>query len=81
MVKETSFGVRHKNLLVVWHLLTYEDISAETPICIRYVGITIVIFASMLAIELFHRTQLRSFLGFIFDYLPLFIPYRFEVYH
>ena len=54
--------------------------SFEKPIYIRYVVITIVIFTSMIAIALFYLTQICSFLGFFFEYLPLFIPYRFAVY-
>ena len=46
---------------------------AETPIYIRYDVLTIVIFTSMLAIELFYRTQLCSFNGCFFDYLTLFL--------
>ena len=45
----------------------------ETPICIRYVVLTIVIFTYILAIGLFYRTQLFSFHGCFFEYLPLFI--------
>ena len=45
----------------------------ETPIYIRYVVITIVICTSMLAIGLFYRTQLCSFHGCFFGYLPIFI--------
>ena len=43
-------------------------------IIIINVVLTIVIFTSMLAIELFHITQLCSFIGCFFGYLPLFIP-------
>ena len=45
-----------------------------TLIYIRYVVLSIIIFISMLSIELFYLTQLRSFLGRFFEYLPLFIP-------
>ena len=79
--KDTRFGVNYQNILISWNLLNYKYMFVETPIYIRYVVISIVNFTSMLAIELFYLTQLRSFLGFLFDYLPLFIPYRFEVYH
>ena len=46
----------------------------ETLIYIRCVVLTIVIFTYMLAIELFYLTQLCSFLGCLFEYLPLFLP-------
>ena len=36
--------------------------------------ISIVVFTSMLAIELFYLTHLRSFIGCFSGYLPLFIP-------
>ena len=45
----------------------------EPPIYIRYVVLTINICISMLAIELFYRTQLCSFHGCFFDYLPMFL--------
>ena len=45
----------------------------EPPIYIRYVVLTIFICTSMLAIELFYRTQLCSFHGCFFEYLPIFI--------
>ena len=73
--KDTIFGVIGRNLL------NYEGMFVGTPIYIRFVVITIVIFTSMLVIELFYLTQLCSFIGCFFEYLPLFIPYRFEVYH
>ena len=50
---DTSFGVKYQNLLVRWKILNYEDMFVETPIYIRYVVITIIVFASMLVIELF----------------------------
>ena len=77
---DTSFGVNYQNILARWHVLNYEVMSVGTTIYIRYVVISIVIFTFMIDIELFYLTQLRSFLGFLFDYLPLFIPYRFAVY-
>ena len=49
--KDTIFGERYQNNLVIWHLINYEDMFVETPIYIRYVVLTIVIFTSMLAIE------------------------------
>ena len=51
-----------------------------TQIYIRYVVISIVLFTSMLAIELFYLIKICSFIGCFFDYLPIFIPYNFEVY-
>ena len=78
--KDTIFGVIYQNILVIWPLLNYEDIFVVTPIYIRYVVLTIVIFTSMLTIELFYLTQLFSFIGCLFEYLPLFIPYRFAAY-
>ena len=78
--KDTSFVVKYQNLLVVCHLLNYEDMFVETIMYIKYVVITIVNFTSMLSIELFYLTKLNSFLGCLFEYLPLFIPYRFAVY-
>ena len=78
--KETRFGVKYQKLLVGWHLIKYEDMFAGTMIYIRYVVLTIVIFTSMISIEIFYLTQLHSFIGCFFDYLPLFIPYRFVEY-
>ena len=43
------------------------------------VVITIVIFTSMLANDLFYLTPFCSF-RYIFEYIHLFIPYRFAVY-
>ena len=79
--KDTSFGVKYQKLLVGWHLLNYEEMFAETPIYIRYVVLTIIIFTYMLAIELFYLTQLHSFFGCLFEYLTIFILYRFSAYH
>ena len=52
----------------------------ETPIYIGYVVLNIVIFTSMLAIELFYLKQLCSFLGCFLEYLPIFTPYKFAAY-
>ena len=79
-IKYTSFGVKYQKFLVGWHLLNYKEMLVETPIYFRCVVITIVIFTSMLAIELFYLTQLFSFLGCFFDYLSLFLPYKFAIY-
>ena len=78
--KYTSFGFKYQNILVRWNLLNHKDIFVVTPVYIRYVVVSIVLFTSMIAIELFYLTQLCSFLGFLFDYLPQFIPYSFAVY-
>ena len=43
--------------------------------------ISIVLITIMLAIQLFDLTQLCSFLGCYFDYLPIFIPYRFMAFN
>ena len=43
-----------KNILVERHLINYEDMFVVTTIYIRYVVITIVLFTSMLTIELFY---------------------------
>ena len=64
--KGTNSGEKYQNILVRWHPLNYEDMSVETLIYIRYVVLTIVVFTSMLAIELFYPTQLCSFLGCLF---------------
>ena len=42
--------------------------------------ISIVLFTIMFAVELFYLTQNCSFLGCFFEYLTLFIPFRFAVY-
>ena len=73
-IKGTSFGVNHKNILVTRQLLNYEDMFVVSSIYIMYVVIYIILFTSMLAIELFDLTQLLSFLGCFFEYLTLFIP-------
>ena len=78
--KDTRFGVKYQKLLIGWHHLNYEDMFVETPIYIRCVVLTIVIFTYMLAIGLFYLTQLCSFLGSFFEYLTIFIPYRFAAY-
>ena len=72
--KDRSFGVTYQKIMVIWHLLNYKEMFPETLIYIRYVVIAIVISTTMLAIGLFYLTQLFSFLGFFFGYLPLFHP-------
>ena len=71
--KDTSFGVKYQNLLVSMKILNNEEMFVETPIYLRYVVRTNVILTSMLAIELFYLTQLFSFYGCFFEYLPIFI--------
>ena len=60
--------------LVIMKIQNYKEMFVETPLYIRYAVLTIVIFTSMLAIELFYLTQLCSFHGCFFEYLPLFLP-------
>ena len=72
--------MNYQNIIVRWHPLNYEGMFVGTMIYTRYVVISIITFTSMLAIELFYPIQLFSLIGFIFDNLPLFIPYRFVVY-
>ena len=76
----TSFGVKYPNVLLSMKIRNYEEMFVEPLIYIRYVVLTIVIFTSMLAIELFYNTQLCSFHGFsLSTYLYLSI-YRFVAY-
>ena len=75
----TSFGLKYQNIFVKRHLLDYKEMYVGKSIYMRYVVISIVIFTYMLAIGLFYLTQLSSFLGCLFEYLPLFIPYIFVV--
>ena len=79
-IKDTSFGVKYQKIFVGRHLLNYEKMLVETPIYIRYFVISTVLVNVMLYIELLYLTELCSFLEFFFEYLLLFIPYRFEVY-
>ena len=78
--RDTRSGGKLQNILVRSNELNYREMSVVTQIYISYVVISIILFVSMIAIELFYLTQLRSFFGFFFEYLPLFIPYRFAVY-
>ena len=78
--KDTSFEVNYQNLLVTRHLLNHKYMFRETQIYIRYAVISIVLFTYTIAVELFYLTQLCSFFGYFFGYLPLFIPYRVVVY-
>ena len=80
VIKDTSFGVKYQNILVGRHIINYEKMFMGTPIYIRYVVINVILITCMLAIELFYLTQFHSFLGCLFEYLPLFIPYRFAVF-
>ena len=52
--KDTRFQLTYQKLIVGWHLLNYEEILVEIKIYIRYVVLTIIIFISMLDIELFY---------------------------
>ena len=71
---DATFGVKYPKMLVSMRIRHYEEMLVEPPIYIRYVVLTIVIFTSMLAIGLFYLTQLYSFIGCFFEYLPLFLP-------
>ena len=66
-INYARFGLRHQKILVGWHLLNYEEMFVGTHIYIRYVVLTIVIFTSIIAIELFYLTQLDSFLVCFFE--------------
>ena len=72
--KDTRFGLKYQHILVSMKILNHEEMFVEIPINIRYVVLIIVIFTSMLVIELFYLTQIRSFHGCFFEYLPLFLP-------
>ena len=76
--QDASFGVKYPNVLVSMKIRNYEEMFVKPPIHIRYVELTIVICISMLAIELFYRTQPSSFHGFFFGYftqnLASFLP-------
>ena len=50
-IKDTRFGVKHQKLLVEWKPINYKDMFTETPIYIRYVVITIVIFHQSLSLN------------------------------
>ena len=72
--KDKSFGFKYQNIIVGWQILNHEEMFVETLTYIRYVALTIIIFTYILAIELFYLTQICSFLGCFFEYLPLFLP-------
>ena len=78
--KYTIFGVKYQNIFVGRHPLNYKEMFVGTPIYTSYAVITIAMFTSMLAIELFYITQLCSFLGYFLEYLTIFIPYNFAFY-
>ena len=62
------------NLLVGWHLINYEEMFAGTPIYIRSVVITIVLFKSMIVIGFFILYNFVYFLDVSLSiYLYLFI--------
>ena len=71
--KDARFGVKYPNFLISMKIRNYKEMFVEPPIYIRYVVLTIVICISMLAIELFYRTQLFSFHGCFFEDLPIFL--------
>ena len=77
--KDKIFGVKYQNILVGRHLINYKEMFVVAPILIWYVVIIVFIFTSVPAIELFYFTQLCSFIGCFFEYLPIFISYRFLV--
>ena len=64
--KDTTFGMKYKNILVGQHILNYKEMFVITLIYVSCVVITIVVFISMISIELFYLTQLWSFLGCFF---------------
>ena len=72
--KDTIFIVKHQKLFLRSHQLNYKYMFVGTQIYIRYVVIPIILITVRLVIELFYPTELRSFIGFFFEYLPLFIP-------
>ena len=71
--KDESSGVKYPNVLVSMKIQNYEEMFVEPPIYIMYVVLTTLICTSMLAIELFYRTQPSSFHGCFFKYLPIFL--------
>ena len=50
---DTSVGVKYQNIYLGQNLLNYKYMFVETPIYIKYVVITILIFTSTLVIEFF----------------------------
>ena len=72
--KDTIFGAEYQKLILVGcKILDYEEMFVETPIYIRYVVLTIVIFTSMFTIEIFYLTQKISFITCFFECLHLFL--------
>ena len=49
-INDTRFGANYQNILFIWHLLNYIEMFVGTPIYIRYVVISIILFTSMFAI-------------------------------
>ena len=68
--KDTSFGEKYQELLVISHGLNYTEMLMVTQLYSSYVVISIVIITVMLAKELFYLTKLCSFLVCFFEYLP-----------
>ena len=72
VIKYAGFGVKYQNILVVRHLINYEEMFVSTPIYIMCVVVTILIFISMLAIEFFILHYFVPFLGvYLRTYLSL----------
>ena len=70
--KDTRFGVNNQNIMLIWHLLNHKEIFVGTPIYIGYVVISIILFTSMLAIELFILHNFVHLLNFyLITYLYL----------
>ena len=75
----------HENLLYdALDRLTYithyfqSEIYSTTTIFLEV--LSTVLITVMLSVGFFYLTQLRSFFGCCFDYLPPFIPYRYVVF-
>ena len=69
-IKYTNFGVKYQNILSGRYLLKHREILVVTPIYIRYVAITIVIFISMIAMKIFSLHNFVHFLGVYFSTNP-----------
>ena len=66
--------MKYQNVLVRLPLLNYEDMFVITPIYIRYVVISIVIFTSMLDIESFYLIKFVHLLDVsLSNYLSLYL--------
>ena len=78
--KDTSFGGKLKYLLVRRKKLNHTEMLVGTHIYLKYVLTSIILITVMLVIGLFYPTQLHSFIECYFEYLPIFITYRFTVF-